>query len=427
MQQYYQLKLFNNENRFFKDDIERMLVRGRKEFFVFFPKFVEIEEIEKAGNYLATKSDIKICIHDLTLLNVENEIPLGRNLSFFYMLIEAGVIIESISYHFGSLFGFGARCHEIVIDFLNRLQLKKSQEKERYFSAMFDRATYREFIDSSLIYLFNINQIAQEHNIKMLVKNLSLEYIISTVKNEEIFTKKGYKLNKINDQLSIVPLLLEKGDFPRYAKEMLSIAEDYDVGISLDMEYLRYQVLLSRRYNVQNERMMRQWEMELSERDKKMLAHYGFTVQIGKPVFYEKPLDLYEQIFFLKDIVYIAHLSGSIGPVFLDKNSFELNEINDDMLLGILHDEDIPFSTIGKHQLSTFDGYDDDNFKRNFKYEASHKIWEKIFRRQFIEDIYLLKEIGCERIVQKMKKFSERAVETFNMFKSIINMDINPD
>ena len=193
------------------------------------------------------------------------------------------------------------------------------------------------------------------------------------------------------------------------------------------MEYLRYQILLSRRYNVQNEQMMRLWERELSDKDKKILEHYGFTVQIGKPVFYEKALDLYEQIFYLKDIVYISHLSGSIGPVFVDKKFLEISEVNDDMLLGILHDEDIPHATLGKQQLSTFDGYHDDNLTRNFKYEASQKIWEKIFRRQFLEDIYLLKEIGCDRVVQKMKNFSEKAVETFNMFNNVVDMNINLD
>ena len=425
IKQYFQTELFNSQGRFVQKDIQFMLEKNRRDFFIFFPRNVHMEEIDKAAHFLEQYENINICVHDLTLLNPENEIQLGRNISFYYMLIQTGVNIESISYHFGSLFGFGAKSNEIVIDFHNKIRLSAPQEKERFFAAIFDRASYREFMDSSLIYLLNINEIAKKQNIKLLVKNLSLEYILVNAQNRSIFDKKNYRLEKVSNELALAPVLLEKGDFPRYAKELLNITEDYGVQVALDMEYLRNQVILSRRYNIKNEKMMRMWEMELSEKDKKMLDHYGFTVQIGKPVFYEKALDLYEQVFYLKDIVYISHLSGSIGPVFLDKKFIDVKDVTDEMLLGILPDEDIPYATIGKKQLSTFDGYHDDNYTRNFKYEASQKIWEKIFKRQFLEDIYLLKEIGCERIVQKMKQFSERAVDTFNMFNNIVNMDID--
>jgi hypothetical protein len=163
--------------------------------------------------------------------------------------------------------------------------------------------------------------------------------------------------------------------------------------------------------------------MNISASERKFLDTYGFIIKKNKPLFYDKEVDIYDQIFVLDNKVEIAHLSGSIGPVFVDKKMLQRDEITNDVLIGLL-EKDQKFAVVGRHQLSAFEGYNEKQNENNFKYQASQKIWQDIFKKQFLEDIYLLKEIHCERIVQKMKNFSEQAAQTFHLFENLTEMDI---
>jgi len=401
-----------------------MLDKGRKHFFVFFPRVNKLEEIVKLIDFLSSYSGVHFCLHDKTLLHKENEALLGRNLTFYYMLVKSGIKIENISFHIGSLFGFGTSSREHVYKNITDQKLNPEIENERFFLGFFSSREYNTYINSAMSYINNIKQIAEGKNIKILIKNLCLDYAFFNRNYFNYFTNRGYKLEKINKNLATIPMLVEMGDFPRHVKEMVKLKKQYGIGISLDMEFLRYLLLISRKYNIKNKKAMQQWNIKLNSRHKKMLAENGFLIEKGKPVFYEKELDIYEQIFYLQDIVEIAHLSGSIGPVFLDKKNLTKDKITTDLLLGLMNKKDLKNALKGKFQLASFDGYDDVAGKNNFENKAAYNLWHEIFQRQYLEDIYLLKEIGCHRIVQKMKAVSENAVKTFKMFNDITSIEV---
>jgi len=424
VEQYCQIDIFNAEGEFDSAVLSEMLGKGRRHFFIFFPRIVTLKEIVKLNSFLLDYPDLRFCIHDKTALSDENSRFLGRNMAFYTMINRTHPHIENVSYHLGSLFGFGTSVQRSVVQKIQRVKLNRVTEKERFFCAMYNRDMYSNFLKNTLQYLKKLSEAAREYNITLLIKNLCLDYCMTDIETRKYFTDQGYNIEWFNDSAGIIARLIEKGDYPRYPKEMVRIDEEYKTGISLDMEYFRYLILLSKRYNIKNQTMMDIWDITLNKDDKKFLERNGFIIFEGKPVFFENELDIYEQIFILKNKVHIAHLSGSIGPVFVDKKLLKKEDVTNDLLLGILSDEDIQFATMGKKQISSFDGFDEQTNRRNFKYDSPQKIWSELFKRQFLEDIFLLKEIGCNKIVQKMKGFSEKAAETFELFRNLTGMDI---
>ncbi|MBN8215291.1 MAG: hypothetical protein J0L75_01555 [Spirochaetes bacterium] len=424
MRQYYQVAAFDDRGGFFPRDLERMVELGRRNFFIFFPRVCRLEEISSFAAWLSNHVEVRFCVHDKNLLHPDNEYTLGRNLAFYVLLNRHAPHVESVSYHFGSLYGFGVSRHSSVIQDLAERPLEAAQERERFFCATYDFHTYLQFMRQGFELLHPMSAIARDAGIRLLVKNLCLDYILLDKKTEAPFIQKGYPLEAVGGGASFIPGLLEKGDFPRYTRELTEICREHDVGLSLDMEYFRNLVLLSRKFNVKNEALMRLWKIELNHEHRESLETHGFLVEPGKPVFYERELDLYDQILDLSKKVDIAHLSGSIGPCFVDKEDLKPDDVTPDLLLGLVGAEDIPRLVPGKKQLSAIDGYDDKARRRNFTHDASQKIWQDQFKRQFSEDIFLLKEIGCDRVVQKMKDFSEKAARTFEMFNILTDLEL---
>ena len=162
-----------------------------------------------------------------------------------------------------------------------------------------------------------------------------------------------------------------------------------------------------------------------SAEDMEFVEKYGFFVRKGHPILHAKKVDLYESISVLRNKIEIAHLSGSVGPVFIDKHDLTPEQINPELLMGEIPKKYIPYATQGKQQqIQIEDFYDYSTpVQNNFKNVASQKVWQQLFSRQFLESILLLKEINCKRIVQKMKCFSEVSVETYELFKQLSDME----
>ena len=427
MKQYYQINVFNQNGDFKNDEITYRLAEGKKHFFIFFPRYVQIKEFIKFCSFNEKNQPISYCIHDKNLLNIKNQSLIGRNLSFYYSLINSGAKVENVSFHLDNIYGFGMASGKSIFNKCTDLKLAKVKEKERFYCSTFDAEEYEKIQKNCFNHLKNILEIADQSNIKILIKNLSMDYLFLNQNQENYFFKKGYKGFKISpeEKIEMMPVLVNKGEFPKTSQEMINIKKQFNLGFALDIEHLRNTVLLSKRYNLKNEKMLKLWDIRLDNHQKEYLAKNGFVIEKGKPIFFEKELDLYEQIFSLKGQVEIAHLSGSIGPIFVDKKNLKQKEVTNDLLLGILKDSDIPLATVGKRQSAIIENFTNKNPLYNFNHLSSQKIWQEIFKKQFLEDIFLLKEINCSKVIQKMKTFSREASETFSMFNHLTEVDFS--
>ncbi|MBL8991945.1 MAG: hypothetical protein JNM63_01305 [Spirochaetia bacterium] len=425
MQQYFQINCFDDKGVFKSAELERMIELGRRHFFIFFPRVSHLEDVSDMTEFLESHPDTRFCIHDKNLLHPDNETTLGRNMAFYAILNRRHPYIESVSYHLGSLFGFGISKQAEIIGSLQKFKLDKTLDRERFFAATYTAEERQAFIEKCFEYIGPMVQVAKESGFEILIKNLCLDYVLTDQNNQGYFRKRGYV---VDDNLpGPIPLLLEKGDFPRHPRELLALAKSYGVGISLDMEYFRNLVLLSKKYNLKNAETLERWKIKIKPEHEAMVAELGFFIEPGKPVFYEHEIDLYDQVFFLDRHVEIAHLSGSIGPVFLDKKDLTDRDVTTEMLLGVLSERDAPHAVVGKKQISAIDGFDDKSKQRNFTSDAAQTIWGESFKRQFSEDIFLLKEIGCGRVIQKMKGFSEKAAQTFEMFNVLTDLEFSEE
>ncbi len=427
MRQYYQITIFDEKGFFIKADLEKMLSLGRKYFFVFFPRQSRLEEVSVFLEYVDRFQDIRFCVHDKNVLSEENKYTLGRNLAFYSLINRRIPYIENVSFHMGSLFGFGAAKQKIVLNDLLTYPLTPDKEAERYLLSIYNTDTYMTFIDTGMDWLKAISKLAKEGGFEILIKNLCLDYVLADTDTEKKFREQLFPLEAFGTGLFSLPLPLEKGDFPRYAKELEVIGTECDVHFSLDLEYFRQLMLLSTKYHLENEVETRRWGIELDEVKKDFVSRYGFWAEKGKPVFYEKKLDLYDEISFLKNKVKMAHLSASVGPVFLDRPGLELKDVTTDLLLGIVSEQDRRYLVPGKRQMTSMDGMDDQKKQAQFANEQTQKVWLELFKRQYSEDIILLKEISCERVVQKMKGFSEKSAQTFEMFKVLTELEASED
>lgn len=424
MRQYYQVACFDDRGVFEPRDLDRMLELGRTHFFIFFPRSCRLEEVSRFTKYLETRPEIRFCVHDKNLVHPDNEYTLGRNLAFYVLVNRRHPHIENVSYHFGSLYGFGLTRQTAILQELLTQPLVREQEKERFLRATFDFPTVLQFVEQGLALLHPMAVVAREVGIRLLVKNLCLDYILLDKSLQETFLPKGYPAENLPSGAAMIPALVEKGDFPRYTRELTALCRDHDLGLALDLEYFRNLVLLSQKYNVKNEAALHAWKIDLTHEHRESLDTHGYLVEPGKPVFYAQALDIYDQILELTGKVDIAHLSGSIGPCFVDRADLTAAEVTPDLLLGLVDPGDIPHLVSGKKQLSSIDGHDDKTRRRNFTHDAAQQLWLENFKRQFSEDVYLLKEIGCERVVQKMKDFSEKAARTFEMFNILTDLDL---
>lgn len=436
MKQYHICRVFNEKRRFTPDELQYHVNLGRKTFLIYLPRDVEMQEIFVAADHFL-KYDIALCIHDLTFLHATNDINVGRNLQKIFILLQRGVKVESLSYHFGSLYGFGREISEMSVEEHVRLRIDPKNEKERFLCAAYDRSLYKDGIDTLFEYMFNISQFCYQHKIKLLIKNLALDYIYVTKKYTDHFRTMGYVREDgagQSSELGLIPKIIEKGEFPRASKEMRLIAETFDIGIALDMEHLLFQTILSRHYNVENEAFMKQWNVQLTAEEEKMLIKYGFTVKAGVPIIYERPLDFIDEVLALKGNVFIAHLAGSVGPVFLDKPDVSRDMMTDDALLGILEPSDVPYARRGKAQLPAYEGIVDArhtsgdgdlSYTRLFKHPRSIEVWKEMFVEMFSASLVSLKEIEVARVVTKMKEYNENATAMFQMFKFLADKFID--
>ena len=92
------------------------------------------------------------------------------------MLNKLGIKIENISFHIGSIYGFGGQTQKKIIQMGLNLDLDNIQEKERFLCTHFNTKDYNSFLGNSLDYLKRVIEIAEENQIKILVKNLSFKY-----------------------------------------------------------------------------------------------------------------------------------------------------------------------------------------------------------------------------------------------------------
>lgn len=436
---YHTAQIFTPQGDFFSDEIESHIVKGRKNFLLYLPRETTKGSIEKCAKYLSSKK-INICIHDLTYLHEENDVIIGRNLQKILTLIEKGVRVESLSYHFGSLYGYGRDVVDAVTSDHLRLDVKPQLENKRFFCSVFDRSIYKESIDTRLEYLFNIAEFARQNNLKLLIKNLSLDYTYVGKQYADVFSRMGYNGFYPHEEgdLGIIALLVEKGEFPRSAKEMLLIVEMLNIEISLDLEHLLFQSLMSNFFNAENETFLKEWNIQLNKSDEKMLYKYGFTVKIGAPLIYEKPVDIVDEILSLKDKIFIAHISGSVAPVFLDKEGITKEDLDTASLIGILPKDKRRYARLGREQIPVYGGITESTFTEEkeeeasedeyiirqncdklFKNEDSVRCWNEMFVEIYTLQIASLKKIGVKRVVQKVKGYNEHANATFQMFSTL--------
>ncbi|MBI4979742.1 MAG: hypothetical protein HZC28_19850 [Spirochaetes bacterium] len=442
MKQYHICRVFDERHRFVSDELMYHLNLGRKTFLIHLPRDLALDEILLAADFFL-RYDVSLCIHDLTFLHATNDINIGRNLQRIFMLIQKGVKVESLSYHFGSLYGFGREISELSVDEHIRLRLAPENDAERFLCAAYDRSLYKDGIDTLFEYMFNISQFAYQHKIQLLIKNLALDYIYITQKYTDKFSELGYTAEEgagKKGELGLIPKIIEKGEFPRSAKEMILIADTFDVNIALDLEHLLFQTILSRKYNVENKEFMKKWDIKLTKEEEKMLVKYGFTVKIGTPIIYERPLDFVDEIIALKKYIHIAHLAGSVGPVFLDKPDLTREMLTDDALLGTLGKADIPFARRGKSQLPIYEGIVDTlyhppgpdgesaiSYTKLFHNQKALDVWKDMFIETFTTQMVTLKEVGVTRVVTKMKDYNENATSMFQLFNFLMKKYIEED
>lgn len=439
MRQYHICALFDSDGTFDPDEISYHILKGRKNFLIFLRWNVTNDEVFRAADFLA-EHKVNICIHDNTFLIEENDISIGRNLQKIFILLDKGVNVEGLSYHLGSIYGFGRNISQLLIEDHIRLRLNEKSEGERFMCAGYPIFMYLDGRKMLFEYLANISDFAEKYNLKVLIKNLCLDYLLVTDYHKEYFMNMGYTnvehYHRYSEEdLGYIPKLLEKGEFPRTAKEMKHIAETFNVKLALDLEHLLFQTLLSQKFNIHNDEFMRRWDITLTDEDEESLEDHGFMIRPGVPLIYERPLDLVDEIVSLRDHIFIAHLSGSVGPVFLDKENLTREDITLDVLLGIVDEKDIPHTRRGKAQLSSLGGIIDAKYDAEFEHEdrtqiaytklfehdASLAVWKEMFMETFTNQVVCLKEIGVDRVVQKMRRYNEKATSTFEIFSFLVD------
>ena len=426
MRLYYQVNVFTDRGEFMPDEILNMIAKNRKNFFIFFPRVCRLNEVVAFQKFLSHHKDLSFCIHDKNMLMPDNEVNVGRNVAFYTMLLHSGAQIENISFHMGSMIGFGAYLNDKHIDSLLQYSLPESLANERFLIADFTPEEYIEFYERSIKCIRNLKDIFRETGLNLLIKNFSIDNVVVSGAKKQYFYDLNYKHGVTVQKTFPFPVVLEKGDFPRAAGDILSILEECDVGFSLDMEHLQNVILFSQKYHIYNEALMQEWRIpHITPEQDKFIKQHGFMLRKGYPILYEKPLDLYDLINALRNKIDIAHLSGSVGPVFLDKYEMTAKDLSPENLMGQLAKEDIPYACLGKEQQIQLRQSDDPTvqFNDNFKNHASQRLWQERFGKQFLETILILKEIKCKRIVQKMKYFSESSVETYEVFRNLSDVD----
>ena len=424
MKSYYRVELFDENACFSSGAISQAIAKGNRYFFSFFPRKCQLIEIIEMQKFFSKHKDLSFCIHDKTPINQENEINISNNLVFYHMLCEAGMLIENISFHLGSLIGFGAEKNIEHVESLIEDSFKKEISNQRFLISKFSNKSYEEHLKMCVVYIKKIAAILKKKKIRLLIKNLSVDYVLASEEQKEYFERLGYTYLKLKKNLFSFPILLEKGDLPRSMNEMKILLDQCDIGIALDVDHLKNMLLLSNKYNVNDKKLLREWGVKFSEKDLVFLKKYGFSISGKSPVFYQEQMNFYDQIDLVKDKIEIVHLSGSVGPVFVDKKNLEFEEVTSDMLMGQLSKLDIPFAIHGKNQEITFVNLKfSSKAKKNFTYEATQQIWEEIFKRQFLENILLFKEIGCLRMVQKSKKFIDDSIKIYEFFDNLASSD----
>ncbi len=424
MKSYYRVELFDKKGCFSFEAISEAIAKGNRYFFIFFPRKCQLTEVVEMQKFFSKHKGLSFCIHDKTPINKENEINISNNLVFYHMLCEAGMLIENISFHLGSLVGFGAEKNIEHVESLIKSSFKKEVSEQRFLIAKFSKKHYEEHLKVCIFYIKKIAAILKKKNIRLLIKNLSVDYVLVGEKQKEYFETLGYTYLKFKKNLFSFPILLEKGDLPRLMNEMKFLLDECDIGIALDVTHLKNTLLLSNKYNVNHKKIIKEWGIKFSKQDLVFLKKHGFSISEQFPIFYQEPLNFYDQIDLIKDKIEIVHLSGSIGPVFVDKKNLKFEEVTNDMLIGQLSKLDIPFAIHGKDQEIFFVNLEPSSkAKKNFIYKETQEIWEKFFKRQFLENILLFKEIGCLRMVQKSKNFIDDSVKTYEFFDNLTNSE----
>lgn len=430
MKLYYQVNVFNAKGEFISDEILQVINKNRKRFFIFFPRECRLTEVIAFQKFLAQHKNLSFCIHDKNQLVPDNELNVGRNVAFYTMLSHAGANIENISFHMGSLIGFGTNRNDRHIDSLLQYSLPEKMHNQRFLIADFTPDQYLKSYYRAVDCIKNIAAIFKETKLQFLLKNFSVDTIIVSQDKKQYFTDLNYIPSSTNNNnIYSFPFVLEKGDFPRTSNEILAILETCQINLSLDMEHLQNTILFSQKYNIQNETLLQEWRIpHFTPEQKEFIQRYGFFLQKGYPILYQKPLDLYELIEQLQNKIEITHLTGSLGPVFLDKYNLTEEDITPEVLMGQLDEKDIPYATLGKEQQIQFSPIEHTgvHLSDNFKNHAAQKLWQHLFSRQFLENILILKEIKCKRIIQKIKSLSETSIETYELFNKISELDIEP-
>ena len=257
MRLYYQVQVFDQKRRFVADELENMIRKGRKYFFLYFERVTPLKEVISFQRFLDKHKDLFFCIHDKNLIVPDNEINIGRNVAFYNMLARSGAQIENVSFHMGSLIGFGKEKNDLHHQSLMQYKLPKELNGRRFLIANFTADRYIKYYNRAVKCVHNISEIFRENEIDFLIKNVSLEHVISSKKKSSYFENLGYTPSTIGEDTLQFPIMVEKGDFPKTINEILDITQECGIRFSLDMEHLHNLILFSGKYHINNEELTR--------------------------------------------------------------------------------------------------------------------------------------------------------------------------
>lgn len=427
MQQYYLINLFTDKGEFDQKEADRLIEHGRLHFYFYTPRNLNLRSAFALRAWLDKHQGVELAAHDKAVLHPQNHYSIGKNLAFYRVINENKNYLKHVSFHMGSLYGFGRKAQARIVSSLKEKPIDPSRAKERFFCVEFNQEKKNQFELAAISYIKKIRSLAELSGYKILLKNLSLDYVLATEENKLDFIRQHYKLEEIQKNLWLVPLMLEKANFPRHPYELLRIANECDVDLALDMEHLRFLRLVSQKYNTENPEALKRWAFDVRRDHREILDKQGYIISENKPIFYQKPIDLYESVFALKDRIAMVHLSGSIAPLFPDHDDINEDDLKVDTLLGLVDESKNEHLKPGIRQLSAIEGIEgseNDVVAGLYNSEQSKQLWQTRFKKQFLEDILLLKEIECPAIVQKMKNYSEQAIKTMEMFQQLSEIDI---